>query len=77
MDGPKLSFIQRVHCNIIFLSRFEDGTLPFLDILALRHGFAALTRLGTAMDAIQKHTFGLARYIQPFFSSLGTLQAKR
>ena len=26
-------------------SRFEDGTLPFLDIIALRHGFDTLERL--------------------------------
>jgi len=39
----------------------EDGTLPFLDILALRHGFATLTRLGVSMAAIQQHTFNLAK----------------
>ena len=26
--------------------RFEDGTIPFLEIAALRHGFDALERLG-------------------------------
>lgn len=26
--------------------RLEDGTLPFLDIVSLRHGFDALERLG-------------------------------
>ena len=43
------------------LYRMEDGTLPFLDILALRHGFATLSRLARSMTAIQHHTFDLAR----------------
>lgn len=25
--------------------RFEDGTIPFLDVIALKHGFDALERL--------------------------------
>lgn len=45
----------------VLFFRLEDGTLPFLDILALRHGFATLTRLGRSMEAIQQHTFSLAR----------------
>lgn len=33
---------------IIFFDycRFEDGTVSFLDIIALRHGFDVLERLG-------------------------------
>ena len=30
---------------IYMFCRFEDGTVSFLDILALRHGFQALDRL--------------------------------
>ena len=40
--------------------RLEDGTLPFLDIVALEAGFDALDRLG--MRAIRDHTFSLVRY---------------
>lgn len=40
----------QVHiCSLLFLSRFEDGTLPFLDIVALRHGFSAVQRLAIAI----------------------------
>ena len=41
--------------------RFEDGTLPFLDIIALRHGFKTMIRIGKTMDNISQHTFQLAR----------------
>ena len=33
--------------------RFEDGTVPFLGIAALKHGFAALQKVG-GMAAIQR-----------------------
>ena len=39
----------------------EDGTLPFLDIVSLRHGFSLLKRL--SMTMIQGHTFALAKYL--------------
>lgn len=29
-----------------FLFRFEDGTIPFLDIIAVRHGLDALKKIG-------------------------------
>lgn len=29
-----------------FLHRFEDGTIPFLDIIAVRHGLDALKKIG-------------------------------
>ena len=44
-----------------YFLRLEDGTLAFLDIVALRHGFAALRRLGHSMDSISHHTFLLAQ----------------
>ncbi|XP_033624449.1 molybdenum cofactor sulfurase-like [Asterias rubens] len=43
--------------------RFEDGTLPFLDIIALKHGFDTLERLAGSMSTISDHTFCLARYV--------------
>lgn len=29
-----------------FFFRFEDGTIPFLDIIAVRHGLDALKKIG-------------------------------
>ena len=43
--------------------RHKDGTPPFLEILAVRHGFQSLRKLTTSMDLITKHTFCLAQYV--------------
>ncbi|XP_037126696.1 molybdenum cofactor sulfurase [Syngnathus acus] len=50
--------------------RLEDGTVSFLDIIALNHSFDALYRITGGMQNIQKHTFGLARYTYMLLSSL-------
>uniref|UniRef100_A0A8D3AQV7 Molybdenum cofactor sulfurase n=1 Tax=Scophthalmus maximus TaxID=52904 RepID=A0A8D3AQV7_SCOMX len=50
--------------------RFEDGTVSFLDIVALNHGFEALYKITGGMHNIQQHTFGLARYTYMLLSSL-------
>uniref|UniRef100_A0A671XLC5 Molybdenum cofactor sulfurase n=1 Tax=Sparus aurata TaxID=8175 RepID=A0A671XLC5_SPAAU len=50
--------------------RFEDGTVSFLDIIAVNHGFEALYRITGGMHNIQQHTFGLARYTYMLLSSL-------
>ncbi|KAM6915860.1 molybdenum cofactor sulfurase [Xenentodon cancila] len=50
--------------------RFEDGTVSFLDIIALNHGFESLYRITGSMHNIQQHTFGLARYTYMLLSSL-------
>lgn len=42
--------------------RLEDGTVAFLGVAALRHGFAALQRVG-GMAAIEKHTGALAAHL--------------
>ncbi|KAG7172880.1 Molybdenum cofactor sulfurase-like, partial [Homarus americanus] len=42
--------------------RFEDGTLPYLSILAIRHGLDTVTKLTGGMGNIQQHVFHLARY---------------
>ncbi|XP_072020767.1 LOW QUALITY PROTEIN: molybdenum cofactor sulfurase-like [Amphiura filiformis] len=42
---------------------FEDGTVPFLDIVAVRHGLDVLQRLAGSMSSIQQHTFTLAKYV--------------
>ncbi|XP_068183065.1 molybdenum cofactor sulfurase isoform X2 [Antennarius striatus] len=50
--------------------RFEDGTVSFLDIIAVNHGFEALYRITGGMHSIQQHTFGLARYTYMLLSCL-------
>ncbi|KAI4457568.1 molybdopterin cofactor sulfurase mosc [Holotrichia oblita] len=47
----------------ILHERFEDGTISFLDILALKHGFTTLKRLKLDMNLISQHTFSLAKYV--------------
>ncbi|TMS04621.1 Molybdenum cofactor sulfurase [Larimichthys crocea] len=50
--------------------RFEDGTISFLDIIAVNHGFESLYRITGGMHNIEQHTFGLARYTYMLLSSL-------
>ncbi|KAM5305334.1 molybdenum cofactor sulfurase isoform 2-T2 [Glossophaga mutica] len=50
--------------------RFEDGTISFLDVIALKHGFDALERLTGGMENIKQHTFALAQYTYTALSSL-------
>eukprot|EP00898_Chlorokybus_atmophyticus_P006297 jgi/Chlat1/6669/Chrsp49S06159 len=57
-----VKFRQQAH------ERLEDGTVPYLSILAIRHGFARLNKLG--MRAIEQHTGSLTRYAACRLSSL-------
>ncbi|XP_062987312.1 molybdenum cofactor sulfurase [Elgaria multicarinata webbii] len=50
--------------------RFEDGTISFLDIIALKHGFDSLERLTGGMENIKQHTFALAHYTYTVLSTL-------
>ncbi|XP_018590148.1 molybdenum cofactor sulfurase isoform X5 [Scleropages formosus] len=50
--------------------RFEDGTISFLDIVAVHHGFDTLQRLTGGMERVQLHTFGLARHTFVMLSCL-------
>uniref|UniRef100_A0A669PAQ5 Molybdenum cofactor sulfurase n=1 Tax=Phasianus colchicus TaxID=9054 RepID=A0A669PAQ5_PHACC len=50
--------------------RFEDGTVSFLDIIALKHGFDVLEKLTGGMEKIKQHTFALARYTYTVLSTL-------
>nr|XP_044249743.1 molybdenum cofactor sulfurase-like [Drosophila takahashii] len=59
-----------------FQQRYEDGTLPFLSIVALLEGFRTLERLvpkaeglGT-MERISRHVFGLAQYLEEQLTEL-------
>ncbi|XP_075068892.1 molybdenum cofactor sulfurase isoform X2 [Mixophyes fleayi] len=50
--------------------RFEDGTVSFLDIIALKHGFDALQKLTGGMEKIRNHTHALASYTYYVMSAL-------
>ena len=41
---------------------FEDGTLPFLEIISLKYGLMFLSNFPGGMQTITEHTFNLARY---------------
>ena len=42
--------------------RLEDGTMPFLDIAALKYGFETMDEVG-GVKSIQRHTHGLAAWL--------------
>ncbi|XP_055561158.1 molybdenum cofactor sulfurase [Falco cherrug] len=50
--------------------RFEDGTVSFLDIIALKHGFDVLEKLTGGMEKIKQHTFALTHYTYNVLSTL-------
>ncbi|XP_030766753.1 molybdenum cofactor sulfurase 3-like [Sitophilus oryzae] len=50
--------------------RFEDGTLNFLSILSLKHGFDTLKRLDLNPNLISKHTFALAKHVYNTMTSM-------
>ncbi|KAG8442544.1 hypothetical protein GDO86_011372 [Hymenochirus boettgeri] len=50
--------------------RYEDGTISFLDIISLKHGFDTLDRLTGGMEVIRKHTHTLASYTYSVLSAL-------
>uniref|UniRef100_K9IZQ1 Molybdenum cofactor sulfurase n=1 Tax=Desmodus rotundus TaxID=9430 RepID=K9IZQ1_DESRO len=50
--------------------RFEDGTISFLDVIALKHGFDALEHLTGGMENIKQHTFTLTQYTYTALLSL-------
>ncbi|KAJ4460370.1 Molybdenum cofactor sulfurase [Paratrimastix pyriformis] len=50
-------------------ARFEDGSLPWLNIAALRYGFAALREAG-GMDVIRRHVFSLMDWAYDRLSSM-------
>lgn len=56
--------------NFLTFCRFEDGTLPFLSILALRHGFETLKRFSLDFNLISRHTFNLAQYVYRYLLRL-------
>lgn len=62
MNGKKYARNYK-HYFTIFIFRFEDGTLPFLSITSVRHGFETFKRLSLDMELISTHTFSLAKYV--------------
>lgn len=50
--------------------KFEDGTVAFLDIIALRHGFDFLEHTLGGVAEVQKHVHALTRYSYARLSSL-------
>ena len=49
--------------------RLEDGTVAFLDIISLKHGFEALSRCG-GMLSIQRHVHTLSEWLHRRLSSM-------
>jgi molybdenum cofactor sulfurtransferase len=47
---------------------YEDGTLPFLEIMAIDHGFNFIDSIG-GWQAVQSHVFGLAKMAKQGFYS--------
>ena len=43
-------------------SRFEDGTLPFLDIIALDHAMDTHRRLFRTLEEVSTHSTGIAEW---------------
>lgn len=56
--------------------RLEDGTLPFQEILSIRHGYAALDRIGGGLSTIEQHTFRLAQHFARQLQSLRHANSK-
>ncbi|XP_014670764.1 PREDICTED: molybdenum cofactor sulfurase-like isoform X2 [Priapulus caudatus] len=55
---------ERYHtCRLGISERFEDGTIPFLEIAALRHGFDVLEGMAGGIHHISSYAFSLARYV--------------
>lgn len=61
---------------INYFYRFEDGTVPFLSILAIKHGFDTINRLNLNFDIISQHTFSLAQYVYRNLSVMHHFNAK-
>eukprot|EP00899_Mesostigma_viride_P007506 jgi/Mesvir1/16757/Mv15130-RA.2 len=49
--------------------RMEDGTVPFLDIISLEHGFRAIERLG-GIRAVQAHVAALTHWLADHMRAL-------
>ncbi|XP_069767934.1 molybdenum cofactor sulfurase isoform X2 [Narcine bancroftii] len=71
--GTAASYLSAEHFYVPRQSvseRFEDGTVSFLDIIAVNHGFNALEKITGGMQNIMLHTFSLARYTYTMLSGM-------
>ncbi|CAL1547716.1 unnamed protein product [Lymnaea stagnalis] len=50
--------------------RFEDGTLPFLSIISLRHGLDIVQKLAGGITKVSEHVFSVAQYFHHHLQSL-------
>ncbi|PAA63812.1 hypothetical protein BOX15_Mlig001940g2, partial [Macrostomum lignano] len=64
---PSGSFVQQ---SPDLAAGFEDGTINYLSILAVRHGLWALEQLGGGMQQISQRVFRLAQYLARRLSEL-------
>lgn len=55
---------------LILLFRFEDGTLPFLEIVALHHAFIVFEQLIGSMTTVLDHTHSIALYVYNKMSTM-------
>ncbi|XP_064078454.1 molybdenum cofactor sulfurase-like [Macrobrachium nipponense] len=58
VDSRKMTLVPRP----VLHDRFEDGTLPYLSIIAVRHGFDVILKHTGGMENIMHHVFNLSRY---------------
>lgn len=65
---------QEVCCKIFF--RFEDGTLPYLDIVGLNHAFSVYEKLTGCMTAVLNHTHSIALYTYNNMSAMKHLSGQ-
>ena len=47
----------------MFSEYFEDGTLNYLAILSLKHGFEQINNIPGGIKSVSQHTFKLAKYL--------------
>eukprot|EP00731_Ephydatia_muelleri_P014883 Em0008g603a len=70
--GTVMALISREYFHApksLLHERMEDGTLSFLDIIALEHGFKVFYRLVGSMEDARSHTCSLARHVYNFLKS--------
>ena len=61
---------------IAIFFRFEDGTLPYLDIISLNHAFSVYEQLTGCMSAVLNHTHSIALYTYNNMSAMKHLSGK-
>ena len=65
------------HASKSFEAQFEDGTLNFQSILALKYGFDLIQNTFKGMEVISNHTFQLAKYLHHQLTSLKHVNGRK